>query len=285
MQFAFSSNAFTNFSLIDSISHIAQIGYQGIEIMCDKPHAYPPDVDHESILKIKSSLSSNNVKISNLNAFTLFALGDTYHPSWIDINPENRKARINHTKNCIELASQLGAKTISLEPGGPIDSATAPAIADASSSQDRLKLYNIFADGLKEVIPLAEKNRVKLLVEPEPGLLLQTSKEFLEFMKNFDSEFLKLNFDIGHFYCVREDPVTLINELYDYIEHFHLADIKDHVHNHLIPGLGDIQIKDILLDIKDSNYRGFVTIELYPYKNDPIGAAAQSLQYVKTLVS
>lgn len=276
MQFAFSSNAFTNFSLIDSISKIAQIGYQGVEIMGDRPHAYPPDIDQKSISKIKSSLSSNNIEISNLNAFTLFALGDTYHPSWIESNPEKRNARINHTKNCIELASQIGAKTISLEPGGPLVS---------SSSQNRLELYKIFADGINEVIPIAEKNRVKLLIEPEPGLLLQTSKEFLEFMKNFDSEFLKLNFDIGHFYCVRENPVVLIQELGDYIEHFHLADIKDYTHNHLIPGLGDIHIKDILFAIKDSNYKGFVTIELYPYKNDPIGAATQSLQYVRNLVT
>lgn len=276
MQFAFSSNAFTNFTLIESISQIAQIGYQGVEIMCDKPHAYPPDIDQESLSKIKSTLSSNNIQISNLNAFTLFALGDTYHPSWIDLNPEKRKERINHTKNCIELASQLGAKTISLEPGGPLY----PGI-----SQNRSELYQIFADGIKEVIPFAEKNKIKMLIEPEPGLLLQTSKEYLEFMKNFESEFLKLNFDIGHFYCVSEDPVVLVNELADYIEHFHLADIKGRVHNHLIPGLGDIHIKDILFAIKDSKYKGFVTIELYPYKNDPIGAATQSLQYVRNLVT
>jgi sugar phosphate isomerase/epimerase len=104
-------------------------------------------------------------------------------------------------------------------------------------------------------------------------------------MKNFESEFLKLNFDIGHFYCVSEDPVVLVNELADYIEHFHLAVIKGRVHNHLIPGLGDIHIKDILFAIKDSKYKGFVTIELYPYKNDPIGAATQSLQYVRNLVT
>lgn len=274
MQFAFSSNAFTNFSLIDSISQIAHAGYKGIEIMCDKPHAYPPDLDHESISIIKNKIKTNNLQISNLNAFTLFALGDTYHPSWIEANPEQRKVRVDHTKKCIELAAKLGAKTISVEPGGPLE----------SSEKNLTRLYKLFEQGINEVLFFAEKNKIKILIEPEPGLLIQSSKEFLEFIKNFDSEFVKLNFDIGHFYCVKENPVELVNELGDYIEHYHLADIKDRIHNHLIPGLGDIDIKNVLLTIRDTGYKGFVTIELYPYKKDPVGAATQSLEYVKDLL-
>lgn len=274
MQFAFSSNAFTNFSLIDSITQISQVGYKGVEIMCDKPHAYPPDLDDALISEIKKNLESNDILISNLNAFTLFAIGDTYHPSWIEPVPHDRQERINHTKNCIELASKLGAKTISVEPGGPYN----PSYPNLG------KLYTTFENGINKVLPLAEKNKVKILIEPEPGLLIQTSKEFLEFIKNFNSEFLKLNFDIGHFYCVKENPIDLIKELGEYIEHYHLADIKDRIHNHLIPGLGDINIKEVLFAIRDSGYKGFVTIELYPYKDDPVGAATQSLNYVKGLI-
>jgi len=243
--------------------------------MCDKPHAYPPSLDDALILEVKNKIKSYNLNISNLNAFTLFALGDTYHPSWIESNPADRKARVDHTINCIELATKLGAKTISVEPGGPL----------TPSEADLTNLYKTFKEGISEVLPFAEKNKIKILIEPEPGLLIQTSKEFLEFMKNFNSDYLKLNFDIGHFYCVKEDPIDLVNTLGEYIEHYHLADIKDRIHNHLIPGLGDINIKDVLLAIKDTGYKGFVTIELYPYKNDPVGAATQSLRYVNGLIA
>ncbi len=41
MKLAFSSNAYTNFSLINSIVDTSKIGYKGIEIMCDSPHAFP----------------------------------------------------------------------------------------------------------------------------------------------------------------------------------------------------------------------------------------------------
>ena len=45
IKFAFSSNAFRKFSLIETIQELGKIGYKGVEIMADRPHAYPPDLD------------------------------------------------------------------------------------------------------------------------------------------------------------------------------------------------------------------------------------------------
>jgi sugar phosphate isomerase/epimerase len=274
MKFAFSSNAFTNYSLCDSLKEIAQIGYEGAEIMCDIPHAYPPSLDSNKISEIQNILSQNNLQISNLNAFTLFALGDTYHPSWIEIDEDKRQARIDHTIACIELASTLGAKSISVEPGGPL------AI---SHNLTRPKALKLFKEAIEQVLPAAEKKKINVLVEPEPGLLLETSTEFLEFIKNFDSQFLKLNFDIGHFYCVNEDPSELILKLRDYIGHFHMADIKDRIHNHLIPGLGNIDFSRVFKSIQEISYGGFVTVELYPYKENPADAATKSINFLRAL--
>jgi len=41
MKLAFSSNAYTNFSIEDTIARIAAAGYSGIEILADVPHAWP----------------------------------------------------------------------------------------------------------------------------------------------------------------------------------------------------------------------------------------------------
>ena len=202
MRFAFSTNAFTNYPLTQSIEEISKIGFDGVEIMCDIPHAYPPNLNEAKINEINQSVISNKIQISNLNAFTLFGLGDTYHPSWIENKKEDRDLRIKHTIDCINLAEKLGAKNISIEPGGPVDF---PA--------NREKYLELFAIGIKEILPHAEKKQIKILIEPEPELLVETSTEFLHFMEGFNSDYLKLNFDIGHFYCVNEDPSTLIPKL------------------------------------------------------------------------
>ena len=41
MEFAFSTNAFKKYSLVETINVLSEIGYGGIEILCDVPHAYP----------------------------------------------------------------------------------------------------------------------------------------------------------------------------------------------------------------------------------------------------
>ncbi len=273
MKLAFSSNAYTNYSLVESIDEISALGYKGIEIMCDIPHAYPLPMDKEKIRELKTKLQEKNLEISNLNAFTLFAVQDTYHPSWIEDDEDYRQVRIDHTINCIKFAKELGAKNISVEPGGP-----------SSGSLYRDKQKEMFVDGLNKVLPFAEENGIRILVEPEPGLLLETSSDFLDLVKNFSSKYIGLNFDIGHFYCVDEDPAKLVFKLRDYFHHVHFADIKDRVHNHLIPGLGSIDFRQVLQALKETRYDGFITIELYPYKKKPTEAARQSFNYIEEIL-
>ena len=290
---AFSTNAFKRYSLEDSIREIAKLGYRGVEILCDTPHAYPPHFKEDHIRSFKKTLASSNIQISNLNAFTLFAIGDTYHPSWIDDN-RRRDMRIQHTIECIRLAKKIGAKHLSTEPGGPVkmlasssssSPSTAPPEEQPQQRQQPLdvdRLEETFLDGLARVAQIAEEDDVKVLIEPEPGLLIENSRQFKKLMtKILNPKYVRLNFDIGHFYCVNEDPAKVVLELSDYIEHFHLADIADtRIHNHLIPGRGAIDFRSVFDAIDDIGYRGFVTVELYPYQDNPIDAAKEAYDYL-----
>lgn len=276
LKLAFSTNAFKKYSLVESIKAIADIGYDAVEILCDIPHAYPPNFRGKKIQSIRELISKCNIQISNLNAFTLYAITDLYHPSWIEDDEHLRELRIQHTINCIQLAKKIGSNNLSTEPGGPIDT---------NSSNYIGKLEKLFIDGLARAALIAEEEGVKLLVEPEPNLLLENSRQFLNLIKNIHSDSVRLNFDIGHFYCVREDPVKLIYELSDYIEHFHLADIADdRVHNHLIPGQGAIDFRSVFKAIDKIGYKGFVTVELYPYQDNPVSAAKMAYKYLNDII-
>ncbi len=270
MKFAFSTNAYRKYTIEQSILSINSAGYQAVELMCDIPHAFPP-VSKKIVTLIKDTLRKKKMKISNLNGFMMSAIGDFHHPSWIEKNHLERQKRIDHTINCLKLAKDLGARTVSTEPGGPLNGIS------------EKKGLELFKAGIDQVLPVAEKTRVKLLIEPEPELLLENSRQFLEFISQFDTKYLGLNFDIGHFYCVNEDPAELIISLKDYISHIHLEDIsKTRVHKHLIPGTGSINFQSIFdaLDIID--YKGFVTVELYPYQDDPEQAAKKTMKFLKS---
>jgi sugar phosphate isomerase/epimerase len=56
------------------------------------------------------------------------------------------------------------------------------------------------------------------------------------------------------------------------------------VHNHLIPGHGAIDFLSIFKAINEINYNGFITVELYPYQDDPSSAAKVSHKYLSNII-
>jgi len=279
MKLAFSSNAYLRFSFNDAAKKIGKLGYQGIEIMADVPHAWPAFMLEEQKQGIRDSLKSNNLAISNINSFMMHAVNDSrqryWYPSWIEPDKHYRQIRIDHTMRCLTMAKELGAPCITTEPGGPVEA--------GASWNAGLKL---FVEMLKPVIEHAEKEGVLLLIEPEPGLLIETADQFLEFMGHIKSPMVGCNFDIGHSYCVGDDPASTIPKLAKYIKHFHLEDIAStRVHHHLIPGDGAIDFKAAIEAIKAIGYKEWVTIELYPYVEDPDQAAKLARERIAPLLA
>src|SRR5688572_1999200 len=100
MKLAFSSNAYLRYSFPEAARRIAAIGYGGIEIMADVPHAWPAYLHEEQKQAIRKALEQNRLRISNVNAFMMNAINDHrqkyWHPSWIEPYEPYRRVRIDH---------------------------------------------------------------------------------------------------------------------------------------------------------------------------------------------
>lgn len=273
MKLAFSTNAYLNHSFAETCRRMAGIGYTGIEIMADVPHAWPAYLLPEQKAGIRDALAANKLAISNVNAFMMHAVDDPrqkyWYPSWIEPDRNYRRIRVEHTKRCLSLAKEIGAPNITTEPGGPLEG--------------RLwgECLKMFIEELKPVVEHAEKVQVPLLVEPEPDLLIETAEQYLEFASKIQSPFLGLNFDIGHSFCVKDDPAATIRKLGPLIKHVHLEDIAaTRVHHHLVPGEGVIDFGSTLTALKEIGYTGWVTIELYTCHDQPDRAATTAREQV-----
>lgn len=272
MNFAYSTNAFVRYTLPGALEAIHTLGFAGVEIMCDRPHLYPPDFDPARVEEVRARLKTRRLKVTNLNSFTLFAVGDTYLPSWIEPEPERRRIRIEHTKACLHLAKALDCGCISIPPGGPLNTSS------------RSQAMSLFYQGLEQVIPVAESLDIRLLVEPEPNLLIERTSEFKAFIREVRSAHVGINFDIGHFYCAGEEPQAAFEELVAWVGHVHLEDIgKSRIHQHLVPGDGAVDFKGIFQTMKKLDYRGDISLELYPYVNEPKAAGRVSLEHLRPL--
>lgn len=274
MKLAYSSNAYMKVSISEAIASIAKLGYAAMELMADTPHAWPATTTKQQIDIIRRCLDEHGLALSNINAFMMNAVRDFWHPSWIEPDADFRRLRIQHTMDALIMAKKLGAPCITTEPGGPLE-----------EGQSRERALDTFVAGLGEALRCAEEVGVPLLVEPEPGLLIENTAQFLELAERIDSPMFGLNFDVGHFYCVGDPLEQSVEQLQSFTRHYHLEDIAaTRVHEHLIPGRGAIDFASLLQTIAATGYDGWLTVELYPYLEDPDGAGRDAREFLTPLL-
>ena len=278
MRLAFSTNAYLRYPFEEAAERIAAIGYEGLEILADVPHAWPAGLLEGPKRAILAAMERHGLTFSNMNAFMMNAVADPrqpyWHPSFIEPDPNYRQIRIDHTRRALSLCAELGAPHITTEPGGPI-----------APGQTRQEAIELFVEVLKPLAEHAHDEGVLLLIEPEPGLLLETTDQYLEVADRLDAPSIGLNFDVGHAFCVREDLPTAIAKLAPHTHHYHLEDIAaTRVHHHLVPGMGVIDFAEVVAAIRGTGYDGWLTVELYPFGDDPDAAAKGAMDVLRPLL-
>lgn len=120
--------------------------------------------------------------------------------------------------------------------------------------------------GLKAAAPLCEKYGITLMVEPlntvknHIGYYLDSSAEGFEIIREVNSPYIKLLFDIYHQLQMGEDVLPIIQENLELISHFHVAAIPERDEK-----LWDVvDYAPILAFIRDSGTKAPVGIELFP---------------------
>jgi fructoselysine 3-epimerase len=279
MKLAFSTNAFTRFNLSAALNALAAVGYEGVEILADKPHWYPEHFDQGEAESIRQELARLKLAVSNVNANCTFGYWKDappepfFEPSLISPAGVHRADRIRMIQNTLRFAKVIGAENISITSGRALP--TMPP--EAAMRQLR--------ESLMPVLELAEKLKIRVGIETEPGLLIEWSTELRELIDRLGSKMLGANLDFGHAVVQGEDLPTIIKLLDGRIWNCHIEDLPGRKHYHLIPGTGTIDWQDLRAALAAIGYDRFLTVELYTYPDRPVEAAEQSLAYLSTIFS
>ncbi len=278
MRLAFSTNAYMRFPFGEAARRIASLGYEGLELMADVPHAWPNGLLEGPKRAIRDAMRTHNLTFSNVNAFMMNAINDYrqpyWYPSFIEPDEGYRRVRIDHTRRALDLCAELDAPHITTEPGGPL-----------APGQSRQEGIDLFVEALKPLAEHAHNLGVLLLIEPEPGLLIETTDQYLEIAERLNAPSIGLNFDVGHAFCMSEDLPGQIAKLAPHTRHYHFEDIAaTRVHHHLVPGTGAIDFAEVLAAIRKTGYDGWLTVELYPFVEDPDAAAKAARELLLPLL-
>jgi len=273
MKLGFSTNAYTSNSLIYAIKSISAIGYDGVEIVLDVPHAFL-SLSQSKINSIKKNTKKCGIKITNLNANTVIGWYgkslkvEKFEPSLSNEVEKLRKWRVSYTKKAIECAYELETPSISITAG----------VKNSIHKNSLEKFY----DSLIELANFSEIKNVRLAIEYEPGLLIGSSADLIPVLKEFKN--IGVNFDVCHASVLGENIPKIIKTFGKRIFHTHISDCKNRKHYHLIPGKGTVNFKTMIKSLRDVNYEGFLTAELYTYSSNPEYAAKETISFLMRLV-
>ncbi|MGK0358670.1 MAG: protein FrlC [Bradymonadia bacterium] len=274
VNFAYSSNGFTRVSLPEAIERIAAHGYSGVELLADRPHWHPGlgASDRAAILR---ALQATGLTVSNINANTAMALWPEWMPETVfepalsNHDAAVRARRIDYTRAALDFAVEVGARCVSVTSGR----------CEADIEPGEGKRY--FAEGLARICEDAAERGLKIGVEYEPGLLVETAAEVKAMIDAVGHPALGANLDIGHAICVGEDPADAIATLAGRIWNVHLEDIRGTKHFHLVPGEGDIDFAAVFAALEAHGYDNFITVELYTCSARADAAAAAAIEHLR----
>jgi sugar phosphate isomerase/epimerase len=277
MKLAFSTNAFTRYSLGDAIAAIREAGYAGVEILADVPHAYPEQIDAAFTTTVVRAVEKAGLQVSNVNCNCSFGYWKDappepyFEPSLISPNKAHRDDRARLIVRTLDFARDIGARNISITSGRTLGAMTPARAAE------------MFRSEILPILDHADRNNVNLGIECEPGLFLEWAEELAHWIGQLNHPRFGANLDIGHSQVLGESVPSVVKLLGDRIWNLHVEDIPGRKHYHMIPGDGTLDwvgLRDALWDIK---YDRFATVELYTHTADPHTAARRSYEFLSKL--
>ena len=253
MKYCYSTNGFKKHSLDQAFEIISALGYDGVEVAITEEHFPQLNLLKQADILIKAS-QKYHLPVTNLHAGEPFLLSTTAHyPSVISTNKQERLQRLQFVKNVIELGNEIGCPNVTITSGL------------LENNQDRNVAWLNLSESIFRTMELLYP-KMQLLLEQEPEMLISTTEDLLLLMKETEHR-LKINLDIGHLQVNKENISKSVKTLKEDIINIHFEDIKNNLHQHLLPGQGEIDFKPFFNTLKEISYSGYLTADLYPFSH------------------
>jgi sugar phosphate isomerase/epimerase len=277
MFLGYNTNGLAHHDLIDAIELLAEIGYRGIAITIDHGTLNPYDDRLEKQLEqVARALNTHRMRcVIETGARFLLDPRNKHEPTFVTADPALRARRVDFLCRATDIATQLNAGCVSLWSGVVHDGAGEPEAFDRLTS------------ALAEVITYAQRKRIPLAFEPEPGMLIDTLARFDELLarctaRGIDASQLKLTIDVGHLHCQGEVPIA--EKIFAWrgrLANVHIEDMRDGVHEHLMFGDGEIDFGPVIAALGQIGYAGMVSVELSRHSHDGPTAARRAYNFLR----
>lgn len=237
-----------NFISIEELCQVVKkIGFNAIDLI--RPKDWP-------ILQ-KNGIYSSMCYTSGENSLT---------KGWN--NPEYHGQLIKDFTDVIPLAAKAGYKNVICFSGS------------RNGMDDDTGLKNC-ADGLKQILSLAEKNGIMIQMEllnskvDHKDYMCDHSKWGVELCKRIGSENFKLLYDIYHMQIDEGDVIRTINDNYQYFGHYHTGGVPG---RHEINETQELFYPAVMRAIVKTGFKDYVAQEFIPAAENKIDSLREAVK-------
>ena len=245
---------------------LSQTGYDGVELA---PFTFAPDVREISVAQrneIKRVASDSGLEIVGAHWLLVSPPGLHLHTT----DTALRQKTLDYLKALVEFAGDVGAPVLVL--GSP----KARMIENGDEAGAWARMCETLASLTETLTACNTVLCPEALPRPEADFLL-TQAAAWRMVEEINHPAIQMMLDIKSMCSEGPDaPAVLCREFGDRTVHVHANDA-----NRRGPGFGDIDFKPIAAALKETNFAGYVSVEVFDYSPDPATIARESLRYLK----
>ncbi|GAB2486226.1 sugar phosphate isomerase/epimerase [Promicromonospora xylanilytica] len=257
----YGTNGFGDHPLHTALDVLDDVGYDAVALTLGFPHLDPfAPLASDDVTALRAHLGRMR---GGTGAAVVVETGTRYlldplhkhRPTLVD---RDATLRMRFLERAIEIAADLDARCVSFFSG------ILPADADPADGWARLR------DRVPALVEYAGERGVRLAVEPEPGMLVETVDDALRLLGDVGTPpELGITVDVGHCLVVEPEGVDgALRAAAPYLRNVQLDDMPRTHHEHRPFGEGSIDLPGVLATLADIGYTGVAAVELPRHSHD-----------------
>lgn len=273
MILGYNTNGFAHHRLRDAIRILAGLGYRAL--------ALTPDVHHLDVTQPGWETEAREIA-KVLDDFGMARVIETgarfvldpyrkHRPNLLELDPKERKVRRDFLLRCMDLATHIGSPLVSFWSGTPL-----PEFGPLEALWERL------ANECRFLSEEAAQRWLRIGFEPEPGMLIETTRAGLDLVEKVNHLSFRLTLDIGHLQCMGEPLAETLHLGLPKTINIHFEDMKLGIHDHLPPGDGEMDLVGVMKQLQGSGFDGPVCVELSRHSHDAVATARRTFEWFRS---
>lgn len=275
MILGYNTNGLAHHRLDEALDLLADLGYGGVALTPDVPHLDLFRTGERDWEKVRAQLDRLRFRcVIETGARYVLDPRRKHWPNLLSRDEAAAGRRMDFYLRALRLAKALGAVGISVW-SGPLEGGDDPEAAT-----------NRLLDRLPRLLDAAGREGVAVCFEPEPGHLIDGLARYRELRSRLGRSDLRTTIDIGHLVVTEPGaPEGHLAEWKDSLLNVQVDDARRGVHEHLLPGEGEIDFAPVFRELRRIGYDGLAALELSRDSHRAADAAARAHAILSPLIA